>query len=126
SPVLVDGKIYIGDVNSKFHILEPGTMKCKSLSSVFFPATEGAADVEINGSPAVANGRVYFTTSDECYCIGLRGAKAVQEVVPPVIPPKGGEVAWIQVIPAEVVIHPGETANFKALGYDANGYLVKE
>lgn len=126
SPVLADGKIYIGEVNSKFHIIEPGAKKAKSLSSVFFPPLQGNADVEINGSPAVANGRVYFTTSEEFYCIGLKDAKGIKDVTPPAVKPKLGEIAWVQVIPGEVVAHPGETVTFKAAGYDANGFFVKE
>src|SRR5205085_12377754 len=67
SPVLADGKIYVGEVNSIFHILKPGPKKCEELHQHFFPSPDGFSDVEINGSPAVANGRVYFSTSDEMF-----------------------------------------------------------
>src|SRR5262249_41432634 len=58
SPVLGDGKIYVGAVNSTFRILKPEAKACQILHTQFFPSRTGA-DVEINGSPAVANGRVY-------------------------------------------------------------------
>ncbi len=74
SPVLADGKIYLGEVNSKFHILKPEAKKCVRLHVQHFAPIEGIADVEVNGSPAVANGRVYLSTSDEIYCIGLKDA----------------------------------------------------
>ena len=75
SPVLADGKIYVGEVSARFHILElqPGKKKCKSLDEEFFPGA-GGVDVELNGTPAVANGRVYFSTAEETLCIGTKGA----------------------------------------------------
>src|SRR5205823_9507042 len=74
SRVLAVGKIYIGEVNSKFHILKPGPKKCTELHEQFFPSPDGLTDIEINGSAAVANGRVYFATSEETYCIGSKQA----------------------------------------------------
>src|SRR5262249_37525234 len=71
SPVLADGKIYLGEVASTFHILEPGVKKCKSLDDEFFPGA-GGVNVSLSGTPAVANGRVYFSTSEETICIGTK------------------------------------------------------
>src|SRR5207248_655011 len=100
SPVLADGKIFVGEVNSKFHIVDVTKKKPKSLHAEFFPAIEGVADVEINGSPAVANGRVYFATSDEFYCIGAKDAKPApgQVTIPSIA--KAGEVTHLQLVPA--------------------------
>ncbi len=126
SPVLAEGKIYLGEVDSKFHILEAGGKKCKRLSSVFFPATDGSADVEINGSAAIANGRVYFSTSDELFCIGAKIAHHAKDIVVPSVNPKVGAIAHLQVVPAEVVVKPGETVEFKVKGYDAAGFFVKD
>src|SRR5205085_17247 len=75
SPVLADGKIYVGAVNSVFHILAPGPKDCESLHEQEFSARAGSGEIEINGSPAIANGRIFFSTSDETYCIGKPGAK---------------------------------------------------
>jgi outer membrane protein assembly factor BamB len=126
SPVLADGKIYIGEVDSAFHILEPGEARCKRLHKEEFPAHEGAP-VEINGSPAVVNGRVYFMTSAELYCIGLKDHSAKPDPSP--IQPREGEKgkpAWLQVIPADVTLHPGESVEFKARTFDAGGQLIGE
>src|SRR5205823_5059435 len=73
SPVLADGKIYVGDVFSRFFILNPSE-KGSVLHEQFFPSPDGSSDVEVNGTPAVANGRVYFATSEEIFCIGLKDA----------------------------------------------------
>jgi outer membrane protein assembly factor BamB len=128
SPVLADGKIYVGEVNSIFHILKPGPKKCEELHQHFFPSADGVSDVEINGSPAVANGRVYFSTSEATYCIGKKDHKSIavpsSNLPPPVV--KAGPIAHLQVLPADVAIHPGETVKFRVRGFDADGNLVGE
>lgn len=125
SPVLADGKIYVGEVASRFHVLEPGPKKCKKLNEKFF-AGAGGVDVELNGSPAIAHGRVYFTTSDEIYCLGNKGAKGVE--LPPVAnpPAKIGKIAHLQIVPAEVALHSGDSVTFKARAFDADGNFIKE
>jgi outer membrane protein assembly factor BamB len=92
SPVLADGKIYIGAVNSTFSIIKPGDKKPEKLYEQYFPSA-GGGEVEINGSPAVANGRVYFLTSTDCYCIGKKdagGAAAARENGTGGLPPRAG------------------------------------
>src|SRR5262249_17029607 len=76
SPVWADGKIYVGAVNSTFPILKPGDKECRRLYQQHFDAEPGEAEVEINGSPAVADGRVYFLTSTDFYCIGKKEHRA--------------------------------------------------
>jgi outer membrane protein assembly factor BamB len=126
SPVLADGKIYIGEVNSVFHILKPGAKECTPLHEHFFESPDGFTDVEINGSAAVANGRVYFSTSDATYCIGSK--QAVKTAAPKEEAAlKGkGDVMYLQVLPADVVLHPGESVTFTVRGYDAHGNLIGE
>ena len=69
---VIDGKIYVAEVNAKFHILKPGPKDCKALHEQFFASKGGMAFVETNGTPAVADGRIYFGTRDELYCIGKK------------------------------------------------------
>jgi outer membrane protein assembly factor BamB len=112
APVLADGKIYVGDVNGKFHILEPGPKSCKRLYEHFFQSPDGTSDVEVSGNPAVANGRVYFLTQYECYCIGKKDHTAKPDPIPP--GPKEeavGEPAGVQVVPADVTLQPGDKAD---------------
>lgn len=125
SPVLADGKIYVGEVSSRFHILEPGAKKCKRLDEQIFFGV-GGIDVELNGSPAVANGRVYFSTAEEMLCIGTKDGVAVQvdESLPPA--PKLGKITHLQVVPAEIALYPGQSAAFKVRGFDANGNFVSD
>lgn len=72
SPVWADGKLYATEVNGKFHILQPGTDKCESLNVQEISREDDDHYVEIFGSPAIANGRIYFTTEERIYCIGSK------------------------------------------------------
>ncbi len=126
SPVFADGKIYVGEVNSKFHILRPGDKKCEDLSEVYFDSPDGFTEVEINGSPAVANGRVYFSTSEETYCIGKKDAKAAPAPKVAEAPAHGkGPATQLQVTPADVVLHPGESVTFAVHAFDDQGNPVE-
>jgi outer membrane protein assembly factor BamB len=126
SPTMGDGMIYIGEVNSTFHILKPGPKKCEALHEHYFPSPDGFTDIEINGSPAIAGGRVYFATSDEMICIGKKGARGepwtnVEESRKP-----GAKAAHLQIFPADVELHPGKSQMFKARTYDDHGHFLKE
>lgn len=125
SPVWADGKLYISEVDGKFHILKPSKDGCKRLSAVAFRGT-GVAPVGLHGTPAVANGKIYFTTTEQLICIGKKGHKAKAGPLPaqPKEPPAGKVPAYIQVYPADVTIHPGEKAEFEAFAYDDKGRKI--
>jgi outer membrane protein assembly factor BamB len=120
SPVLADGKLYVGSENGKFFILKPGQEKVEILDE-----DQLAPQEQIIASPAVSNGRVFLVTTDALYCIGSK-----KNVTPnPVVTvnrkaPAGATVAHVQVIPAEIALKPGEKAQFKVLTYDAKGQLI--
>jgi outer membrane protein assembly factor BamB len=132
SPVLADGKIYVGEVNGKFHILQPGPKNCKELHKETFERT-GDYDVEINGSPAVANGRIYFMTTEALYCLGKKDRKAgvdTQTATDTLTAAQStsakGKPAQLQVVPGEIVLAPGGKAKVTARLYDANGEFLGE
>jgi hypothetical protein len=130
APVWADGKIYVAEVNGRFHILKPGDKRCEELHEQFFPSPDGNSDVEINGTAAVANGRVYFTTSFEFYCIGKKKWSGSADSIPP--QPKeeraspNAKAAHLQVVPADVLLEPGESAQFKVRAFDDKGRFLKE
>ena len=70
SPVWADGKLFVTEVNGKFHILQPSADQCESLSSQEITRTDDDHYVEIFGSPAISDGRIFFTTEEHIYCIG--------------------------------------------------------
>ena len=124
SPVVTaDGVIYTGDVNGRFHILKDEGDQCVSLDRKDF-RREGRLDLEINGSPLIAGGRVYFMTSYDTYCLGSKDAK----VDPVTIPPMAAEAApdpskpgALHVVPMEALLSPGERVTFKTKLFDVNG-----
>jgi outer membrane protein assembly factor BamB len=124
SPLWADGKIYIGEVDYKFHILKPEDKGCKVLN------TKDFGDAEINGSPSVANGHVYFQTANETYCLGKKDRKA-EAVKVPEVPreqpvAQGARPAFLQVFPGSVTLYPGESADLKARAYDDKGRPLGE
>ncbi len=131
SPVFADGKIYVGTEGGKFYILRPSNTGVEILSEVTLPVSKvglysAGTPEPILGSPAIANGRVYFVSTDTLYCIGPKQAVKTPAIPAPA-PGKGaGPVAWVQVRPEEVTLKPGATANFRALAYDARGNLIGE
>ncbi len=128
SPVIADGKIYVTEVNGKFHIVNIGDEGLAIIDSEQLTMPEGR-HAEIYGSPAIAYGRIYFTTEEGIYCLGKEdqpwppaaggepSAAALEE--PPVA--AGAAVATVVVRPAEVLLRPGETAEFSVESFDAIG-----
>jgi outer membrane protein assembly factor BamB len=128
SPLIGDGKIYLGEVGGSFHILKDKGDACEELSKVQFPAKNGVG-VEIDGTPSAANGRIYFMTTTDLYCIGKKGAAAkpgpggaagAKEVA------DKGKAARLQVVPADVLLTPGAEQSFKAYAFDEHGLPLGE
>jgi outer membrane protein assembly factor BamB len=139
SGVWADGKIYIFEVNARFHILKPGPKGCEELHEQYFPSKQTGAFVETNGTPAVANGRVYFGTAENFYCIGNKAGKAAAESRESTVRLGATTVAAIdasetaeakpthlQIVPADEVARPGTSVVFKARTFDAAGNFLKE
>ena len=68
SPVLADGKLYVGTVNGKFYIVRPGAESAEVLSEVQLGSQFEIE--EIVASVAISRGRVYLASSHALYCIG--------------------------------------------------------
>ncbi len=128
-PVLADDKIYVSEVDGKFHILQPSKTDCKRLFQWRFPGLDGTA-VELHGAPAVVNGRVYFTTTTQLICIGKKDHEAEPSKAPALpkedaADPKA-KVAHLQVYPADATLAPGGKVDFYAYAYDANGRYLRK
>jgi outer membrane protein assembly factor BamB len=130
SPVFADGKIYVPAVAGEFNILKPGDDGCEVLSQVRLRSSKPRGVLAINGTPSVANGRVYFMTSEALYCLGKPGVKPASDPIPalPEEPPsaKDAKPAHLQVSPADVVLAPGGVVSFKVLLFDADGRFLRE
>lgn len=126
SPVVADNKVYISGVDARFVIIELNGKKTPQNShEVRFKAPPGGTGlVEVHSTPAVADGRVYFATRDEAFCIGTGEGKAgkVPEPKGKETPPKEGEApAQLLLYPADVAVKPGDTVEFQLRAYTANG-----
>ena len=128
SAVWADGKLYVGEVNGRFHILKPGREGCNPLDMEQLHVP-GGRYAEIYGSPAVAYGRVYFAAESGLYALGskdrpfrapARRAGSGKRKAKPV----AGTPVAIQVVPAEVLSEPGEKLTFRIRAVDARGREV--
>lgn len=130
SPVWGDGKIYLPELDSRFHILKADDKGCKALASVFFRG-KGEEPVELTGSPAIADGRIYFLTSEELLCIGKKEDRDKSRTYVTTTrtiekQPDQAKPAHLQVVPADVALTPGQSVTFKALSYNDKGELIGE
>ncbi|MBX7105811.1 MAG: PQQ-like beta-propeller repeat protein [Gemmataceae bacterium] len=129
APVFADGKIWIAEVNSKFHILKPGDKRCTDLAEVPFFSGRGVS-TESSGTAAVSNGRVYFGTETDFYCVGKKDwtpeGKAPAGVGKVTMPPSQLPPALALVVPGDVALRPGESATFTVKLYDKNGDFIRD
>ena len=129
SPVIGDGKLYVSDVDGKLHILRlSGRQQPIQTDLDEFKNPDGSA-TQINGPPAIANGRIYFVTNNMIYCIGdAQGepGSAPLEAGEPGMAPAGASPAHLQVVPGEINMAPGGRVRFTARLFDAKGRLIGE
>lgn len=138
SPVLADGKLYVGTENGAFYILKPSPTGCQILSKVELePITKEslkteagdeaiAANEQIIGGAAVSRGRIFFVSTKHIYAIGKKKNPALSPVLEKVEPaPAGAAVAHAQVVPVDLVMKPGETAKFTINLFDDRGRFIR-
>ena len=127
SPVIADGKIYVADVDGKFHIFQlRGDEEPEILDMDEFKEADGSA-TQINGSPAVADGRVYLLTNSALYAIGRKKPSPRPSATLPGAPqkaPPGAAAAAMQVTPAEIVLAAGGSKLFQVRAFDSKGRLI--
>ena len=132
SPVLADGKLYIGtentgDAGGKFFIVRPHADRAEVLDEDWLGTPQKSE--QIIASPIVARGRVYVTSMDALYAIGPKGVPAGGPKGPPVnvatsIAPAGTAPAAILVTPTELILKPSESVDLAARLFDAKGYRI--
>ena len=126
SPVLADGKLYVGTENGKFFILKPGATGCEILDQDQL-GTEAQPEAII-GSAAVSNGRIFFASDSNLYCIGKKSNHTSSERPSAAVGSNvsSGPVTHVQVVPTELILKPGDKVNFRARLFDAQGNFVRE
>ena len=140
SLVLGDGKLYVGTENGHFFILKPGPTGCQILDKVELEPvdhvqikTESGDDLiasneQVIASIGVSRGRIYLVSTKEIYCIGKRSPgpaaplpKATLEKAP-----TDAAAAYMQVLPADLTMKPGDTVKFRARLFDDHGRIIRE
>ena len=133
SPVLADGKLYIGtentgDAGGKFYIIRPHADKAEILDQDWLGTSQKSE--LIIASPIVARGRIYVTSMDALYAIGPKEApKASATPAAPAAPPAAGAAGaatTLHVAPTELILKPGEAVALTLRAFDANGRAVKD
>lgn len=133
SLVAADGKLYVpildnpasgkveagSETGTKggFYVIQPSDKEGKILSHV-------ELDGRCYGTPVAYNGKVYVQTTKKIYCFGTKGNNPGLATVTPEKWPAAGKPAQLQMIPSEVLIKPGEKAEFRVRLLDANGFTV--
>ncbi len=127
SPVVTsDGVIYAASVNGKFKILKDEGDKCVLLDDMEF-GHRGDFVIEINGSPIVANHRVYFMTSYDTYCLGAAPTAEYVVNIPPMpaeLPAQSNQPATLIIVPMDVTLAAGQQQSFAAHLFDVNGVSI--
>lgn len=131
-PVWADGKIYVTEVNGRFHVLKDAGDHAEVLDTEEILMPGGERPAEIYASPAVAYGRIYFATEEGFYCLGdkskpfeaMKGEPPSLGDEKPAAP--DAEPALIQVVPAEVVTTTAEGHSFRVRAFDDKGHFLGE
>ena len=134
-PLYADGKLYVpmlddpgvksdgsGEAGSKgaFYVIKPGDKAGEILDHVVL-------DGRCFGTPVAYNGKVYVQTTRHLYAFGTKGNNpGLPAEMAPEPRPAPGPATRLQVVPAEVLLRPGERASFRVRSLDANGFTVEE
>jgi outer membrane protein assembly factor BamB len=132
-PVLADGKIYVGTDSGEFFIVRPGETRAEVLSKVEMPlskdsccGSEGTSE-QIYAGVAVSRGRIFMVSSDAIYALGPKQPKAQTGFAADEPALRGtGAPSYVQVVPTELVLKPGQRVSFKARLFDDKGLFLRE
>ena len=126
SPVIADGKLYAPETNGRFHILRLKDDGVDTLDHDELTIASGDY-AEFYGSAAITYGRVYFATEGGVYCLGDKSkpiAKTKHKAAKRKTKP--GKAVTMQVVPAEVQLEAGQSADFRVRLLDADGNVLDE
>ncbi|MDH4064356.1 MAG: PQQ-like beta-propeller repeat protein [Acidobacteriota bacterium] len=124
SPVLADGKLYVGTENGKFFILRPSATGADVLDEDLL-GTEAEPEAII-ASPIVADGRVYVASMENLYAIGKRVPSRGAARATPAAAASSGPPAALLVFPYDALVSPGGTQTFRVRLFDDRGVFIRE
>jgi outer membrane protein assembly factor BamB len=120
SPLYADGKLYVPMRNGLFYILRPTDDGAEELCKLDLSG-------KCLGSPSVWNGRIYVHTTRELYCFGKIGdSPSLIGHASKLLRSKENSPSRLQVIPAEVLLRPGQEQSFRLRQIDSHGLTVAD
>lgn len=124
SPLYVDGKIYCCTANGRWFILKPSDNGIETVSRGRLPRGE-----ESYGSPICSHGRIFWPTTGALYC--LEDKSKDRDSTPRPAAPQIASVstdekpALVQLVPAELLMKPGQIRSFEVRLYNSRGQFLK-
>ncbi|HXW07009.1 MAG TPA: PQQ-binding-like beta-propeller repeat protein [Vicinamibacterales bacterium] len=124
SPVLADGKLYVGTENGRFYIIRPHADRAEILDQDWLGSE--ASPEPIIAAPAVARGRIYVASMNAIYAIGPKMAPAGTPATAPARSAgtnggAAGPATTLLVNPTELILKPGESVALTARAFDDKG-----
>ncbi len=126
SLVMGDGKLYVGTESGKFFVLRPRPDGCDILDEDLL-GTEEEPEI-VTASAAISRGRIFFVSETAAYAFGKRvpdsaiGRRSLARAQTP----GTGDPAFVQVVPADILLRPGQSARYRARLYNARGEFLRE
>ncbi len=124
TPLYADGKIYYSDNSGRWYILKPTDDGVEIVHKLRID------DVDVDGSPIVSHGRIYLPTSGALYCIGDPDVEPSADPLPesPQETPvsENQEPAWVQLVPYDTTLSPGDSQDYQVRLYNSLGQFLKE
>ena len=126
STLYVDGKIYVLEANGRWFIFRPTEDGVETVSRGRMPSGE-----ECHAAPICSHGRIFIQTTGALYCLADPEKKEAEEdVMLPVVleeaPLEDTTPAHVQVVPAELLLYPGDTQQLTVRLYNAVGQYLGE
>lgn len=131
-PLFADGKLYVPMLDDPAGKSEgAGDAGTRGAFYVVRPTGEQLSHTVLDGrcfgTPAAYNGKIYVQTTRKLYCFGKKGNNpGVPPAPEPEKWPQAGAPTQLQIIPSEVLLNPGQTAQFRVRKLDANGFTVEQ
>jgi len=124
APVYGDGKIYVC-TTSAWHVIEPTESGAKIIHKMRLQPED-----EVSGACIISHGKVYLPTQAAMYCLGTKDSQPEADERPsqPIESPAGKDdkPAYVQVLPAELLLRPGDKQKFTARTFNERGQLLEE
>jgi hypothetical protein len=131
APLFADGKIYHVEQNARWYILTPDAKQGivgnqrGSKTAGEFPSGD-----ECLASPVVSHGRLYILTTGALYCFEDKN-KQHGSTARPALPQESAvsaddKPAQVQVVPAELLLKPGDKQQLTVRLFNGRGQFLKE